>query len=430
MIRHKRKIVLFLIGVFLVAFAGCRQESFSRYPSVMVPQLSNEDYYNLLYDKNTQVVYNAVVNLGAQAEDFAGILSDKKADKNSPKYISAEKIYKRVGELLAARDANTVAVSLHFLQSFGKKSGEKANLLEPILKIKSNNPNVLYEQIKLLNIIADKNSGVTDSGVRKFLNNPSWIVSRSAYLLVDNLENDNLRNELIARYNNVSDETEKLLILTAFQNHPGDAAADFFFSQLLSTKNSKIRRAIYDILGNCKNQEKVLAWVSENYEKIIASDGKYFFAKHASTLENNFSAKLLVIFLNKGFVADKAFLKSLDEKLEKYAAEEPMEQDDKENLSNVKMVEEALIAQGPMAAAWKSMRDEKAQLKAKLDALQTEYDAITGEFSAKAGELLRKYGVSEEKIKEYLTDATNSREILSELLMPGAEGESPKDNAN
>ncbi|MDD5585108.1 MAG: hypothetical protein PHV55_08650 [Candidatus Omnitrophica bacterium] len=413
-----KKIFLVLIGVFLLIVSGCRQDDFSRYPSVTLPQFSSQDYYNLLSDKNPQVVYNAVVNLGGRAVGFGEKLSDEKADKSSAEYILAGKVYKKIAGLLDARDPYTVAASLRFLQIFSEKYGAKTELLEPVLKVKSNNPHVLCEQILALSLIADKSSGIPDSTLRGFLNDPSWIVSHSAYRLIDRLENDRLRQELIVRCKNIGDEKEKLLILTAFGNKPGDAAADFFFSEIVATESIKIRCALYDILGNCENQEKVLAWVSQNYEKIIAADGKYLFARHVRTLEDNFSSKLLVIFLNKGFIAEKGFLESLDEKLEKYTVEEPVKQEDKEKLNNIKIVEEALLSGKAMAADWKSLRDKKAALNAELAGLQAEYDILTKEFSVKVEDLLRIHGVSEEKIKEYLTGIAGSREILPELLTP------------
>lgn len=422
-----KKIILVLMGVLFLAVSGCQEGSFSRYPAVEIPQFSDEEYYSLLSDKNPQVVYNAVVNLGSQAAELGKILSEEKADKNSPKYIMAEKIYKKMVELLSSRNAYTVAASLRFLQVFSNKSTIKAELLGPALKIKNNNPQVIYEQIAMLNTISNKNTGISDSTLRQFLNNPSWVVSHSTYLLIDSLENDRLRQELIARYRAVNDEKEKLLILTALRKQPNDAAADLFFSEILSTKSSKIRYAIYDILGNCKNQEKVLAWVAQNYEKILAADGKYLFQRHADTMGDNFSAKLLAIFLNNGFVADQYFLKRLDEKLEEYANEEDAGPKGKEKINNLKTVEKALFTGKAMAADWKIMLDKKEALNAKLATLQTDYDVLIKEFSAKVDEFFKKHGISEEKRKEYLAGVTHSREILKELLIADEEDASQKE---
>jgi len=416
-----KKIILVLACLSLLGVSSCEEEKFSRYPSVNIPQFSDEDYYVQLFDKNPEIVYNAIVNLGGRAGALGRVLSDKKVDKNSFEYIAAEKNYNKIIELLNAREVNIVAASLRFLQLFANGYNAKAELLGPVLKIKNNNPQVIYEQIMTLAAIVDKNAGISDSVLFKFLDNPSWIVSRSTYLLIDKLENENLRQELITRYKTLSSEQEKLLMLNAFKTQAADSDIDFFFSEIQSTKNNKIRYAIYDILGNCKDRERALAWITQNYEKIIPEDRKYLFGHYTMTMEEYFSSRVLKLILENGFIPDRNFLKLLDEKLEEYSGKAAPNPRDKEYLYDLKMVEKALVDGKVMAVYWQSLSLERKALDAKINSLQTEYDALAEEFSAKTDKIFKKYGVSEKMRKEYLDSVTNSRETLKALFEPDEE---------
>lgn len=416
-----KKIIFVLAAISLLGVSSCEEEKISRYPSVNIPQFSDEDYYAQLSDKNPEVVYNAIVNLGGRAGALGRLLSDKKVDKNSFEYIAAEKKYHKIIELLNAREADIVAASLRFLQLFANGYDAKAELINPVLQIKSDNPQVIYEQIITLKSIVDKNTSIADSVLLKFLNNPSWIVSRSSYLLIDKLENENLRKDLLMRYKTASSEGEKLLILTAFQNQPGDNIEDFFFEEILTAKSNKIRYAVYDILGNCKDKERVLARLAENYGKIIPNDRKYLFEHYAMTMEEYFSSRVLKLILSNGFIPDRNFLKLLDEKLEEYSGKTAPNPRDKEYLYDLETVEKALVDGKVMAVYWQSLRLERKALDAKINSLQTEYDVIAKEFSAKADKIFKKYGVSEKVRKEYMENVINSRETLEALFEPDEE---------
>jgi hypothetical protein len=262
--------------------------------------------------------------------------------------------------------------------------------------------------------------------LRKFVSNPSWIVSRSSYLLIDKLKNENLRAELIAQYKITSREREKLLILTAFQNQPGDSTVDFFFDEILTAKSNKIRYAIYDILGNCQNDEKVLAWFTQNYGKIIPDDRKYLFEHYAMTMNEYFSSRLLAVFLSNGFVPDLSFLKMLDEALDEYADNSDLKPEEEKSLKNLQVVEKALIAGKVMAIYWQSLRKEKEILNAKVIALQAECNAVIRDASMRIDEIFKKYGVSEDKRKAYLENSAISRKTLGKLFEPDKESKGQK----
>lgn len=417
-----RKAIFVLITVFILGICGCGEEKFSRYPSVSIPEFSSNDYYAQLSDKNQQVVYNAIVNLGEKAAEFGKLLSDANADKNSPEYITANKTYHKITELLKSPDANTVAVSLRFLKLFAEHYNKKEELLKPILKIESTSPQVTFEQIAALEVIVAKGSAVSDSVLRKFLNNPSWLVSRKSYLLIDKLENENLRNELIKRYKTAPNEKEKLLILTALASHSSDSTANFFFKEIITSNNAKVRYAVYDILGNCNNHEMVLTWFAQNYRKILPNDRKYLFGHYAAQAEEYFSSKLLTIFINNGFPIDENFYKSLYEKIEKYTSgENALSPKGKAYLSNLRSIEKALIGRNDTTSYWQSLLKEKQVLNEKTAKMQTEYDAAAREFSVKADAIFTKYGVSEAKRKEYTDIINASGADLRALFEPDQE---------
>jgi len=411
------KMFLSLMIILSLFLSGCRKESFSRYPSVLIPQLEEVDYLSLLSNENPEVVYNAIVYLGNRAEYLGKVLSDEKTDKNSAEYINALNTYKKIADLLSSSDTAVVAVSLRFLQLFSSEYKAKEELVKQILQIRSNNPLVQYEQISALTLIANKDSKVPLSILRQFLNNSSWVVSRSAYLLVDKLKNDQLRRELINKYYGFKDEKDKLLILTALKNQFSDQVADFLFAEELTTISNKIRQGIFSIIGNAKNQEKVLEWIDRDYDKIIAADGKYLFQHHISEMDEQFSCSLLSIFLKKGFVAEHDFFKQLNEKLESYKSKKDFSAEDKEKLNNLLKIEKAVLENKKLADQWKILKEKNDAFNAKLAKLQSEYDVITKEFAAKTDELFNKYNISGEKKQEYIKGILDSRDGLKDMLL-------------
>ncbi len=312
-----RKIFLISLVICFLLLSGCFKEEFSRYPSVSIPQFQEADYFNLLSDNNPEIAYNSIVNLGEQAEKMGEKLSNEKADKNSAEYITALNTYKKIIELLNSGDSRVVAASLRFLRIFSNKYKSKFEIIKPVLQIKNNNPQVAYEQIAILGTVADDGLNIPDAALRQFLNNPSWVVSRNAYLLVNSLAHDRLRQELIKKYRAMNDEKEKLLILAALENQFSDYVAGFLFTEVLTTTSNKIRYAIFDMLDSGKDPEKVLEWVDKNYNKVLAVGGEYLFKRHAG-MDGKFSSRLLSIFINRNFAVDKKFLEHLNRNIEVY----------------------------------------------------------------------------------------------------------------
>ncbi len=414
-----KKIYLIPIAVCFLLLCGCLKEEFSRYPFISIPQFEGVDYFNLLSDNNPEIVYNSIVNLGGQAEQMGQKLSDEKADKNSTEYITALKTYKKIVGLLNSRDTRVVIASLRFLQIFSNEYKAKFEILKPVLQIRDHNPQVLYEQITILSTFADKDLNISDATLRQFLNNPSWVVSRSAYALVNSLEHDRLRRALINKYRVMNDEKEKLLILVALENQFSDYVAEFLFTEVLTTASNKIRYAIFDMLDGSKNQEKVLEWVDKNYDKILAVDGKYLFGLHVSRMEENFSSRLLSIFINRNFVADKELLEQLNRKLEKYKDKKELCAADRENLDNLLGIEKVLLTNKLLAEQWKSLREKTEILDAELTRLQNEYDAIIKECAIKVDLVFEKYNISSEKRQKYMKSMLDSRGALKDMISNG-----------
>ncbi|MDP2940128.1 MAG: hypothetical protein Q8O13_08635 [Candidatus Omnitrophota bacterium] len=425
-----RKISFALVVVCSLLFSGCGEETedFSRYPSVSIPRFTEADYINLLSDKNPEVVCSTIVNLGQQAADIGRRLSDEKIKTTSTEYITASNAYKKIIGLLNSRNPRVVAASLRFLQLFSSKYKAKEELIKPVLKIKSNNSLVLYEQVNTLSIIANKNSDIPIQKVRQFLNNSSWVVSRSAYLLVNSLENDSLRRELINKYRVMRDNKEKLLILPALEKQYDDYVADFLFAEALTTTDSKIRHAIFDMFKGGKNQEKVLASLDKNYDKLVAIDGEYLFQRYALTMDEKFSSKLLIIFIMKGFSADEKFLEGLNKNLEEYENKEELSDSDKEKLNNLMELEKTVSANKILAGQWNALKDKTEVLNAKLTQLQKEHDVIAKEYVPKVDELFKKYNISDEKRQEYKEGVLDSREYLKDMLINKEETATENDN--
>ncbi len=406
---------LFLIVICSLLISGCLKEDFSRFPSIQIPRYTEGDYFNLLSNKNPEIVYNAVVILGRQAEKIGERLTDEKADKNSAEYISALNIYKKIVVLLNSRDVYVVSASLRFLQLFSNKYKAKAELLEPVLKIRNNSPQILYEQVMTLGLLVNKDSNIPDSVVRKFLNSPSWIVSRSAYFLVDSLKHDQLRQELINKYRIMKDEKEKLLILSAMEKQFSGYVTDFLLDEVLTTSD-KIRYEIFDRIENCKDQEKVLEWLDQNYDKVVTVDGRYLFKQHFAKMDKRFSSRLLSIFLKRNFAADKEFLDQLNKELEVYKNKKELSDADRDKLNNFLEVEKALLTNKLLAEQWKALREKKEVRNLKLTQLQNEYDVFIKEFSTKIDQLFKSYNISDKNRQEYIKGMVDSRDYLREML--------------
>lgn len=411
------KNLFYLLAVScLLVLTGCRGEEFSRYPSVAIPQYSPADYERLLSDKNPEVVYDAVCNLAPQAQDIARILADDKADKRTPEYSRASRTYELMLQLLSSKNPQVAAVSLRFFQMFPPYH-PPAGLLETLVNIKNSNPVVQYEQVEALRVLADRNSEVPDDLLKEFLNSPSWIVSRGAYGLVDKLERASLRDELMKKFEREKDEKEQLLILTALKTNFDDNILDFLSDEVITTHHQKVRRAIWDMMPGARHKEKIFKWLREDFKRVLKdADGEYLFAKNAQTMDQEFSAGIICLFLNEGYPAPKKFLDQLSDELEEDRDKKDLAPGEKKKRDNLLKIETAVLESPKLALPWKIMKSREDERDTRLEQFRKDYGILTEDFSQKVSQLFEQYGVPEEKKEGFLKTVKASRENLRQYL--------------
>ena len=413
--RRSLNLLLLLSGVILIA--GCYEaQETTRYAALTVPEYSGEDYYNLLSDKNPEVVYNAICNLLKEASSIGRSLSDDKADKDSKEYLLAQGTYKKMLELLKSRNDKILSVSLRFLQLFNQNYSKKNELIGPILKVRSNNFNTQYEQVSALSEAASRDSKIDRRSLRKFLNSRSWLVSRCSYYLVDSLEDDESRLELTRRYSATNSQMEKLLILVALKNNFSNNVFGFLVSELLSAKDLKIRSAILKMLDNGQTPRLILGWIDKNYAKLSKEDIATLVNVHYETMEETFSADLLAILINKGLVPEEKFLKKLFDSIEGYKVKNNPSETEKESLANLMKIESAIMAKDSIKDMWLSVKNKIDQTKKINSQMAGEYNDAADQFIAKTDEILKKYNIDDEKRQQCLEDISMVKGYLVEKL--------------
>ena len=404
----RRDSIIMMILVLLILcfiFLGCfeNKDDLFRYPKVAIPGYTAKDYYVFLFDKNSELVYNAVCNMIEEADSMGSILSDKKADNKSDKYILASNTYKRMVELLKSRDDRIVSACLRFLQIFGQKYDKKEELIEPVLKIGRRRQNVRYEKLVTLSAIVSKNSPVSNEFLKRSLIDSSWLVSRATYDLIDRLENEKMRSMLSARYALTAAEYEKLLILTSMRHGLSSGIFAFLGKEALETKNVKIKNLILRSLRNARNTFEALEWVDDNYEKLSSGDIKEMRA--GTTIDDDFTSLLYGVCIRKGWVPDNDFFMDMYERIytpASNAGEYPSEEDIKRR-DNVQRLE-AEIAGNKMAAdKWQEFKNERDILaKSVYSEIKLEYGAMAEQFKGKMGSVLDKHNVDPDRKEEFL----------------------------
>ncbi len=392
------------LGIFLLSGCNGDRDELSRYPKIKIPGYEAKDYYSLLFDKNNEIVYNAVCNLLDDAASMGSTLSDEKADKKSAKFILALNTQQRIVELLQSRDDKIVSASLRFLQLFSPKYDKKEALVERVLKVKNRSKSVRYERLAALSAMASKNSPVRDVFLKKSLKDTSWLVSRAVYGLINSLENDKIRVMLIARYKTTRVEYEKLLILTSMTDNFSSDVFKFFGKVALETKNERIKDLIFRTLKNARDTSEVLKWVNENYEKLSPEE----IAKiiDDSNISDDFACALYLVCIRKGWVPDNDFFGMLYENLSIIDAAGPdpetISEDDIKRKSNIRNIEKEILGSKAARDKWLSFKGEKdAFAKNVCSEIMLEYDVMVKQFSEKVNSVLDKHNVPPEKKKDF-----------------------------
>ncbi len=391
-----------------VFLAGCdgQDEGFTRYPSVSIPQYDMADYFKLLLSDRPEIVYNAVCNLQDHVSTVESALSNEKADKNSRDFILSRAILTQITYLVQSRDVNVASASIRFLHLYAKRGGPNEKLVRELLAVRSRNKNVLYERLAALFWAASPGSRIDDKFLRDSLRDPSWVVSRTTYLLINRLERDTFRRELIGRYRAARDETEKLLIFVALTNNFSDKEFAFLARELLSTKSRKIKKAIFNILENARDKEAVLAWLGTHYEKLSKDDIEDLAQTYSSWASSAFRVSLFRVLLKKGFVPKEDRMRSWADTVREYREKKTVPEKEKAFNDELVKLDQDLMANEALREAWRSQKEEDAA-KTIDPQLQAEHDKAVDQFVAQMNTLLAKYNLNEEQKKEYL-DALSS----------------------
>ena len=392
----RRSIIVLVAGCWILAM-GCREEEFSRFPSVSVPQYAADDYLRELSNHNPEVVYNAVCNLGGSAQSFGRLLSDEKADRTSEEFRTAQAVYPKIVGLLQRPEPEVVAASLRFLELFAAEYQGKAGLVEPICRVKGVDPVVQFEQACALNAVVTNGTRVPALVLRQLVDSRSWIVSRSAYQLVDRLGDKAMRRELVWRYRATKNEKERLLLLTAFSTQPGPLEVGLIETEMLTTTNAKVRSAVRDILALNMASSTIRAWLGEHFKQFPPEDRTRLFEACAGQ-DSEEAADLVCRFLGQGYVPDDEFLQKLNKR---------MEQNPEKTPSYVLRVEQAVWAVPGASDRWRAMREKAVQARARFAALRGEYEPLAQEFAGKARALLTKYEVPAAEQQKFLEPVTS-----------------------
>jgi hypothetical protein len=389
-----------LLAAGLIAAAGCNKEEFSRYPSVSVPEFTSDDYIRDLSDRNPEVVYNAICNLGGSAKDFGKALSEENANPASEKYRTAQTVYRKIGALLESCDPQVVAASLRFLQLFSTDYKPKAELIEPISRIQSGNPVAQFEQVTALSELVTNTTRLPAPLLRRLLVSRSWIVSHSTYQLINQLADEPLRRELMQRYRASADEKEKLLLLTAFGHQPGTEETTLLKEAALAT-SPKIRRAATGLLANNLKTVGVFSWLVDRYPQLRTEERTLVFNTCAGS-DSELATDLMCRFLAQGYVPDNDFLQELNKFLEEEPDKRP---------AYVARVEQAVRAAPGSAARWQTLRETSEKASARFAVMQGEYAPLSKAFAETTRALLTKHGVSASDQEKFLEPIINLNAI-------------------
>jgi len=207
----------------------------------------------------------------------------------------------RIFELLNFRDDLILTSAIRFLRIGAGKFADKNLLTEKLLKIKSKSTNVNYEIINALALLSNKDTKIDVEYLKYFMNNKSWLVSRSTYQLIDKLENIALREEVIIRYKKTDEQFEKILFLNALKTDFDEKIFDFYKMELLNNNDILIRKNILRNLKYAKDKNSLLIWCNENYSVFSKNDIKELGESCSDDIYDDFSYNIMILLLNKGF---------------------------------------------------------------------------------------------------------------------------------
>lgn len=413
--KHSSMVWFLLAGLVLMVGCGSDEESYTRYPSVRIPEFTSDDYVVHLSSEDPEVIYNAVCNLGNSARKMGGSLWGDKADPESDEWKAAQQVYTNICIQLQSEVPMTVAASLRFLQLFVGSHEARSELIDPVCRINSSSVLVQFEQVALLKRLVDDTTTVPEPLLRRLLESKSWIVSRSTYGLVGELSNESLRSDLLARYRSDNDEAERLLLLAAYGNSSEPEVIEFMMNEMLATDRPKIRHAAFFSLMNNIETPLVQAWIIEHSAEFEPDEQGWIFNAAGEMDNDEAGLKLVHEMLNCGYEPEDKFLLEyiemdyifkaslsgeLSEELE--LSEEEIEECKVLCASMEKILQENRV----VAARLNELREREAQKRAQCQALEAEFGPLVDEFMEKAGIVLSQHAVSDEEQEKFLKPIT------------------------
>lgn len=389
------KLIPLLLAACLAIATGCREDDPSRYPSVTVPGFEPKDYIADLSHPNPEIVFNAVCLLTPGAGDLGKTLDGGRSEPPTEAYRTAQAVHQKVLPLLQSRDPRLVAVSLRFFQFFGSTYRDKAGFIAPISQIQSTHPLVQFEQVTALGVLVTNTAQLPAPLLRRLLQSPSWMVSRATYALIDRLQVEPLRAELLARYPAATEEREKLLILSAFAHAPGPQVIALLQQELLSSHQEKLRLFAGGFLASHLEIPGVGEWLGTNYPRLSPDARHAVIAKCLYSEDQEATmAELIRQFLTQGYQPDGDFTPVLNDLFDR--APDPLP-------AHLQRLDQALRSHPTLAEAWKSQRAERAEARDHFAALQKEYPALAQELTEKAKALFAKHKIPEDKQQAYFS---------------------------
>jgi hypothetical protein len=393
------KLIPLLLIACLAIATGCRDDDPSRYPSVAVPGYEPKDYVADLAHPNPEIVFNAVSALCPLADKIETALSKPGEQNSYLSHATAKAAYQGVLALLKSREPRLVAVSLRFLQLLGPDDKAKSDLVAPISQLESSHPLVQFEQVAALTVLATNTTQLPAPLLRRLLHSPSWMVSRATYQLIDKLQDETLRAELLARYPQVTEEREKLLILSAFTRTPGPKAIELLQQELLTASKEKIRLAAAGLLVSNLDISGVGEWLATHYPHFSPEAREIIIRGCArSNGDNKAATELLIRFLVHGYQPDADLLRWLHSVLQHAPETLP---------DHLQRLERAVRTSPTLGVAWAAEWQKRAQARARLAALNQEFPALAQEFTAKAQAMFAKHNIPADKQRRYLENLSN-----------------------
>lgn len=362
--------------------ASCKNtRDITNYPYVEIPEYSVEDFYDLLFNKNNEIVYDSICNL----INSPLLINFDSTDDNDV----GKKIYTRIKELVNSKDDKIVAVSLKFLQ-INLNEKEKEQIIDTILKLKNSNLNINYERLVLLTQISDKSTKIENKFLENMLKNNSFVISKYSYLLVNKLENNEIRQQLIKKYSLLKEEYEKLLLLTAFQNNFTYDIFESFLAKELFNSNKKIKNYILTNIDNCIEKDKVVLWLEKNYNQLAKEDIGIIVSRNIY-LGDNFSTDFFKLLIKNDYPLPDGFYQQLNQQVF-YHPDKTSDQ--YKNLLEL----QNLVLQNT------NIKDKYVKVKyLEVDKkLIEEHNRETKNYIANIQNILKKYKINQKKIDRYI----------------------------